>query len=133
MNQKVVALIKYSVAILFGTGIFFLVVGLRDIYSQTSTAEIMRFLSDGFIIPGILLLCFGALVSVANLGSFNGIGYALKHAVLMLIPFSKKKHQTYAQYLETKKPIHGYYFLYIVGAIFAISGIVFVIIWSTYQ
>ncbi len=133
MNKKVVTLIKYSLASAFAIGIFFLVVGLRNIYAETSIVEIMRFLSDGFVIPGVLLLCFGVIVAVANMGSFNGIGYALKHAVQMLIPFTKKKHQTYAQYVESKKPIHGYAFLFIVGAIFAAIGIVFLIIWCCYQ
>ena len=133
MNKKVVALIKYSAASAFGIGVFFLVVGLRNIYSQTSIKEIMRFLSDGFIIPGVLLLCFGVLVAVANMGSFNGIGYALKHAVLMLIPFSKKKHQTYAEYVESKKQTHGYAFLFIVGGVFMVAGIVFLILWCCQQ
>ncbi len=128
-NKLVINLIKYGATFLFGVALFFLVVSLRDIYSQTSTKEIIRFISDGFIVPGVILICFGALVGVANLGSFYGIGYALKHAVEMLIPFSKKKHQTYKDYVESKKPIVGYYFLYVVGTIFTLAGVIFVIIW----
>ncbi len=132
-NKTIIKLIQYGAAFLFATALFFIVVSLRNIYTQTSVVEIMRFLSDGFIVPGVLLICFGAIVAVANMGSFYGIGYAMKHCIEMLIPFTKKKHQTYKEYIENKKPISNYYFLYVVGAVFTIIGIIFMIIWFTYQ
>lgn len=129
MNKYVVALIKYGSAFLVCVGIFFGVISIRNIYAETELINIIRDLCDGFIIPGVVLIGAGALVFVANLGSFNGIGYAVKHAVLMLIPFSKKKHETYAEYVSKHKEVKGYYFLFIVGGVFLTAGIVFLCIW----
>lgn len=127
MNSKVVTVIKYLVGFGLAIGIFFLTISLRDIYSQTDTNQIYRFLSDGFIVPGVMFLCIGGLVWLSNAGSLSGIGYALKHLFQMLIPVGKKKHETYADYLETRKQVSGYAFLFIIGGLFFLLGIVFVI------
>lgn len=130
MNKYLKTIIKYSITFAAGVGLFFLVVGLRNIYNQTDIKQIYRFLADGFTIPGVLMLCFGCLLLLSNWGALTGIGYALKHAITMLIPIIPKKHETYAEYCERRKPLKGFGFLFIVGFIFLATGIVFTILFS---
>lgn len=128
MNKKIITLLKYLIGSVVAFSIFFLTIGLRNIYTTTDTKQVFRFLSDGFFIPGILLIGLYLLIWFANLGSFDGIGYAMKHLVSMLIPFGQKKHETYSQYLESKKKVNGFGFLFIIGASFLLIGIVFMIL-----
>lgn len=128
INKKKTILLKYLIGFFVASAIFFLTISLRNIYIATDQQQIYRFLSDGFSIPGVLFLCFGILLWLANLGSFNGIGYAMKHLVLMLIPLSRKKHETYAQYLETRKTVSGFGFLFVIGGLFLLLGIVFLML-----
>lgn len=127
-NNTRAIILKYLIAFLAATGIFFLTISLRSIYTETDLKQIYRFLSDGFTVPGLVFLMLGLLVWLANLGSFNGIGYVIKHLFSMLIPLSPKKHQTYAQYLETRKKTGGYGFLFVIGGIFLLVGIIFLIL-----
>ena len=121
-------ILKYAIAFLVASGIFFLTISVCDIFNTTDKQQIYRFLSDGFAIPGVLYLCFGGLLWLSNLGTFHGIGYALKHLVSMLIPLTKKKHETYAEYRETRKTVSGFAFIFIIGGIFLTLGIVFAIL-----
>ena len=131
MKKYLPTILKYSISSLVAIGIFFIVVSIHNIYSETSAKNIMHYLSDGFVVPGILFLGAGFIVMVANMGAFHGIGYALKHLFVMLLPFLTKKEETYSQYLEKRKQIHGYLFLFVVGSIFLLAGIIFLIIYST--
>lgn len=129
MNKNLVALIKYGSAVIFGAIIFFITISVRNIYTQTSIKEIYRYISDGFTIPGVIILCAGVLVFLSNQGAFMGVGYVVKHAVVMLIPFIKKKNESYQEYCEKKKAVKGYLFLFIVGGIYLILGIIFIILY----
>lgn len=131
MKKYLPTILKYSISSLVAIGIFFIVISIHNIYSETEFKNIMHYLSDGFVVPGILFIGAGFIVMLSNMGAFYGIGYALKHLFVMLLPFLTKKEETYAQYLEKRKQIHGYLFLFIVGGIFFITGIVFLIIYAT--
>ncbi|MFA5485501.1 MAG: DUF3899 domain-containing protein [Bacilli bacterium] len=128
MNKTVAAILKYVVGFLIAAGIFFLAIGMRNIYTETDIRQIYRFLADGFSIPGMLYLGLGFLIWFANLGTFHGIGYSLRHLFMMLLPFVRKKHQTYADYVEAQKTVSGYAFLFIIGGVFFATGIVFTIL-----
>ena len=131
MKKYLPTILKYSISSLVAIGIFFIVVSIHNIYSETSAKNIMHYLSDGFVVPGILFLGAGFIVMVANMGAFYGVGYALKHLFVMLLPFITKKEETYSQYLKKRKQIHGYLFLFVVGSIFLLAGIIFLIVYST--
>ena len=90
MNKTVAAILKYVVGFLIAAGIFFLAIGMRNIYTETDIRQIYRFLADGFSIPGMLYLGLGFLIWFANLGTFHGIGYSLRHLFTMLLPLCGK-------------------------------------------
>lgn len=127
MSKKAIIL-RYVIGTLVAIVMFFIAISIRNIYGQTELLEIYRALSDGFTVPGIIFIGFGLLFWFANLGSFDGIGYALKHLFTMLIPFNRKKQGTYAEHLENKKPIHGFGFMFIIGGVFLLTGIIFMIL-----
>lgn len=129
-SNKVIIL-KYAIATVVAFAFFFLIVGLRDVFKQTELKEVYRILADGFTYPGIIYICSGFLLFAANQGSFRGIGYALKRFGLMLIPFSKKKHETYADYIAKERNIKGYLFLFILGGVFLLEAFIFIILFYT--
>ncbi len=131
MNKYLKGLIKYSASFSVAIGMFFLAVCLRNLFSQTEIKQIYRILADGFTIPCVVFLGVGILLLFANWGAFKGIGYALKHLVTMLIPFLPKKHETYAEYCERQKPLHGFGFIFITSFVLAIPTIVFTILYYT--
>ncbi|MCQ2793636.1 MAG: DUF3899 domain-containing protein [Bacilli bacterium] len=131
MNKYLVGLIKYSCSFIVATGIFFLCVCLRNLFSQNNLKEIYRILADGFTIPCIVFLGVGLLLILSNFGALRGIGYAMKHLAVMLIPFMKKKHETYADYCERKKPLKGFGFIFVTSGVLAIPTIIFTILFYT--
>ncbi len=133
MNKKISLLIKYLISFCVASAIFFLAIDLRDIYIETDLKQIYRFLADGFTIPGVVFICFYLILWFSNLGSFRGIGYAMKHAISMLIPMNKKKHETYSQYIENEKKVNGFGFLFIIGVLFLLPGIIFTILYVLYN
>ena len=114
MNKIVKNILKYSISFLIATGIFFLVISIRNIYSTTDLQQIYRYLSDGFIIPGVLFIAVGLLIFLSNEGALRGVGYVVKRAVLMLLPFLGAKHETYAEYCANYKKANGFSFFFII-------------------
>lgn len=128
MTETKKYIIKYSIGTLVALGIFFLAISLKGIWMTENKQEIYRALADGFTLPAVIFLGGGLIVFVANRGAFYGIGYAIKWFFVKLIPFTNKKHETYGDYLENRKPMKGYYFLYIIGGVFSILAIIFTIL-----
>ncbi|MCI6329263.1 MAG: DUF3899 domain-containing protein [Bacilli bacterium] len=131
MNKIVKNILKYSISFLIATGIFFLVISIRNIYSITDLQQIYRYLSDGFIIPGVLFIAVGLLIFLSNEGALRGVGYVVKRAVLMLLPFLGAKHETYAEYCANYKKANGFSFFFIIGGLFTLAGIIFTILFYT--
>ncbi len=129
MKKYLPSILKYSISSLLGVGLFFIVISIQNIYSLTDRKEIMHFLCDGFIVPGILFVGVGFIIMFANMGAFFGVGYTLKHLFRMLLPLNKNREESYAEYLEKRKKIHGYLFLFIVGGVFLLVGLIFLSIY----
>ena len=93
--------------------------------------QIYRYLSDGFIIPGVIFIAVGLLIFLSNEGALRGVGYVVKRAVLMLLPFLGAKHETYAEYCANYKKANGFSFFFIIGGLFTLAGIIFTILFYT--
>lgn len=126
-----VEIIKY--AITNGIALLFVLVLLllRDAFNETDKQQLYNSIADSFTIPGVLLLCLAALIGLTNQGSLDAIGYMLKRFFQMLIPFSKKEHQKYADYVASKNKVHGYSFLAWSGLVYLIIAIIFIILFYT--
>ena len=116
-KETVKIIIKYAIASIIAVCFVLLNLSLRDFFKETELKEKYRMLADSFTIPGLIYVLLGLLIMLTNKGSLDALGYMVKRAVKMLVPMSKKDNMTYAEYKETKKGIHGYGFLFYIGAV----------------
>lgn len=138
MNQRTrTQLIKYSCTVVISLLLSWASVYLYgyDTFQAEALVVKYRILCDAFTIPGLLLVMAGLLMVVSNKGAFEGIGYAVKHAIKMLIP-GVHATERYYDYLQRKRAnkIHGFGFLFVVGVIdLVIAGVFMVLFYSLYS
>lgn len=87
----------------------------------------MHALSDGFFIPGILLVCFWGLLMVSQEGSFDILAYSIKKVIQVTFKGYSDLPRSYTDYKAMKhdKENHLFINLLVVGAVFVIvSGII---------
>lgn len=108
---------KYGGSFLFVAAMAYLYLLPRDL-TGTGGKEIYRLLCDALTVPGVLLLCAGALVWVSNLGALDGLRYGLRLAYRALIPGKRlQKEESYHDFVVSRreKQVKGYGFLLISG------------------
>ncbi len=110
---------RYVISVGVGLALAFVVMLLRDIFSQTDSREILVILNDAFFISGMCLVCVGGLVFVSN----NGMFYMLSYGVSLIFSVRKwskgKKYKDYYEYKTAKeKKQHGFAYLLVVGLAF---------------
>lgn len=127
MKRWTAFLLKYGITTLVGGLLTWLTLDLHGFSSTMPKLQQYRLLCDAFTIPGVILVMVGFLVMIANAGNFLGLGYAVKHAVKMLIPFGNKKDERYYDYYQRKQQgkITGYGFIFITGLVFMAVAMVF--------
>lgn len=129
-------LLKYGIAALVGAGMVWAVLHFHGYAGAANAAERYKILCDAFTIPGIVLMLSAVLVWLSNAGSFSGISYAVRYAIRMLIPGmgAGAGRETYAEFVarrEEEGGVKGYGFLFITGAAFFLTAIVFLILFYT--
>ncbi len=133
MDNKIkTRLLKYGITVAVAAGIAALIMYSNGLFEASDTLTRYKLLADAFTIPGVILLCIGALVWVSTDGMFDGFTYAAKR-LSSLIPFYGKnyKHERYYDYVMRKrgKRISGYGFIPIVGAVFVAIAVVFIVLY----
>ncbi len=135
MSQRAKSLlVRYGVTIavgaLIGLGIF----SLRGGFETTVPLKRFMALCDAFSVPGVLLIMFSGLVFVSGEGIFDGISYAVRHALKSLIPgaLARGEQEKYGDYVERRrakgKP-KGYACLFFVGLAYLLVSIVLIAIY----
>ncbi len=92
----------------------------------------MQVLADAFFATGALFMLFYGLIFVSGEGALLGIGYALRVAFRALIPFARKRHETYAQYRERKtgdRKGNRDGCIFFTGLFFFLISFIFLFIW----
>lgn len=96
--------------------------------ADTLLIDRIRFFSDAFFIPGVLIFCVGMMIFVAGKGSLDGLTYSLQFLKREI--FLRQKVETFADYkarkAEKKTP---YGFLLLVGAAYLLLGLLFAVIY----
>ena len=126
-KQARIRLIKYGAAAVFVGIMAYIYIAARD-FASAALVEKYWILCDAFTIPGILLIMFGSLVWVSNMGALDGISYALAYLGRSLVPgMGGRSDEKYADYVARKRenPIRGYGFLFISGCITMAVALVF--------
>ena len=67
--------LRYVLAAVAGLLIAFSVCILKGAFRENDTALIVRYLSDAFLIPGVLLTGIGLLSFLKKEGTYDGLGY----------------------------------------------------------
>lgn len=95
--------------------------------SDLALVDEYRVLCDGFSIPGIMMVLFGMLFSLNNLGALDTIAYLMSFLPRMIAPGAFGEPEEFYDYVESRraKRTKGYGFLYIVGFIFLAIALVF--------
>ena len=127
MKRWTAFLLRYGITTLVGGLLTWLTLDLHGFSSTMAKLQQYRLLCDAFTIPGVILVMVGFLVMIANAGNFLGLGYAVKHAVKMLIPFGNKKDERYYDYYQRKQQgkVTGYGFIFVTGVLFMAVAMVF--------
>lgn len=121
-KKKIFSLgIQTLISLLFVIGILF----INDYYALKETIDKYKMLADAFTVVGVLYLCFGILILVSTKGAFDGVTYGMKCAVKSLLPFGKKEHIRYSDFIATRKRSKVNYFTFIIGIILFIVALIF--------
>ena len=128
-------LLRYGITSGIGGLVAVFILWLLNVGGAETAADTFGILADAFVVPGVLMLGLASLLWVSADGFFDTLGYAASRVGGMLIPFfgGTAKHQTYYEYVQSKKGkrAKGYGFLFWVGLAFFAIGMIFMILyWS---
>jgi hypothetical protein len=120
-------LAKYGLCALFVAVMAFAYLQPRGFFGADVKEKYML-LCDALTVPGVLLICAGALVWVSSLGALDGLSYGLRLAFRALIPGKRlQKEESYHDYVRQRqaKQVKGYGFLLISGTVAVILSLLF--------
>lgn len=123
---------KYLIASAVGLAIAAGVFAVRGGFTAGDTAVVLAAFCDAFFVPGVLLLCFGALMFVANDGVFDMLNYGVMK-VVKLVQSEKKRSafpKTFYDYRKMKSESRkgGFGYLFIVGGAYMALAVLFLIL-----
>ena len=89
-----------------------------------------RVLCDAFTIPGAMMVLFGMLMSLNNLGALDTIAYLMSFLPRIIAPGAFGEPEKLIDYVERRreKRTKGYAFLYIVGFLYLGIAIIFLVL-----
>ena len=119
-------LLKYGLSLLFVAVMAYLYLAPRDLAGAGEKGQ-YQLLCDALTVPGVLLICAGALVWVSNLGALDGLSYGLRLCFRALIPGKRlRQEESYHDYVAARqeKRIKGYGFLLISGGITVAASVI---------
>ena len=129
--EKKAVLKKYITCFCVAAVITVLVFWIKGFFTDNAAANI-QLLSDGFVVSGLLLTMFSAMIFISDEGGFLGLTFVARGLVQMFIPTGRRTHESYKEYRErklgkTREPGNGS--ILITGLLFLLIGVVFTIIW----
>ena len=131
-REFTIKLICYLAATIIAAAVAILYMVSNDVTSL-SGSELYRVLCDAFTIPGLLYLLLWGLIWASHKGALDGLGFVFSNMFAALIPGMRAKRTTkYYDYVqlrrENRKPFSYVRFLGVVGGVFLLVAIVFLIL-----
>ena len=119
--------VKYLSAVLAAGAMTTIVLWANDFGKTEETWMRLKLLADAFTVPGVLLMMVAALIWVSSDGFFDGIGYAGRTAIRMVLPFFSMEEERFYDYKRRRanNRIRGYSFLFYIGATFFVISLGF--------
>ena len=131
-GQKRAILLHYLIHFALAIGVTMGILLIKGVQEKTSK-ELLQTLHDAFFATGAFCLLYAGLRFAGGAGAFLGVGYAVRWAVQALMPFLKKRKQTYGQYCEEKsagKPNAHSKITARIGIVFILTSLVFLYLWG---
>lgn len=126
--DKKIKIIQYSVASFIGLVMFFIYALLHEMFVQDSFKGVIGLMSNGFLIPGLILILSGLLTLVAKTGFFDIMGYGFRSLWILCTPSKRalQERKTFYEYKEEKNAgtRHWYPFLCFTGLGFVLLAII---------
>ncbi len=126
-DRSKIRAISYGTAVSLGLVMVVSFLSGQDLLNQ-AVKDVLRLLSDAFMLPGFLMVAAGLMVWIANEGTLDGVSFVLIRAVKFLLPFGRgEKDESYGEYVarQAEKRVKGYGFLFVTGGIFMGLSLVF--------
>ena len=127
MNFKKI-IISAIILIACSFGVLF----LKNTWALTNAKDVIGDISDCFMAPGIIYVCFGIIVICSNKGAFDMLSYGIQTAfsVFKKDP-TERKYQNFGDYRlakqDKKSPVAHFM---LCGGIYMALGLVFYIIYA---
>ena len=80
-------LLTYGITFISSLVAVFIVMIILGVFATKDRLEIYNDISDSFMVVGVMLSGYGALVLVSNGGAFDMLAYGFKSAIIILFPF----------------------------------------------
>ena len=75
----------------------------EGLFRAGTAQDVLRILSDGFFVAGLLFLGMAGLTWAKNGGAMDGLGYTIKIAIARIRPDYDDARMTFAQYREERE------------------------------
>ena len=102
---------KYLITIGAALTAVLVIICVKDVFNQTSPAQVLQILCDAFFAIGIIVTGFGLLVFSSNEGVFDGLLYGVGSFIDFFRTTGKRKYPTLYDYKQSrgeKKLSFGY-------------------------
>ena len=131
MKEFLKRALPYIITSIVGIIIFIIIICSKKIWNEDETYAVMHILSDACFVPGVLLAGVGLIIFASNGGVFDMLGYAVIRIFDMLKRDPRnKKYKDFYEYREAKKDRkRGMAFMLIVGAVFILLAVIFLIVY----
>lgn len=125
--------LKYLIPFLMCAIVVILILVSRDAFAKSGRLLMMD-LCDAFFVPGVIMTCFGLLVFATNGGTFDMLAFGVRKLFdLFKRDLTKVKYRTFYDYREAQKEKKRSFLNFlIVGLLFVIISVVFLIVYSRY-
>lgn len=139
MSKKTInLLVSYAVALILGGAMAYFVASNYGFAEAETNVARYRILCDACTIPGVTLVCLGALSWIARQGTFDGLTYAVRFLFHWI--HRETRHLRFYDYVEERrekraeKEKNSFLFLIISGAVFLLAaGVFMALFYSVYQ
>lgn len=125
---------KYIISSIIGLLLVFVVCYLKDFSFEMEGNKIVRILCDGTFFASVILIGFGLMLSISNLGLFTAVSYSFKRFFAVFsrdYKSHKKDMPDYYQYRTAKleNQVSGA-FMYIPGVVYFVISVIFLMLYN---
>ena len=125
---------KYLITIGASLMAVLVIICMKDVFGQTSAAQVLQILCDAFFAVGVVVAGLGLLVFSSNEGVFDGLVYGVGCFIDMFRKSAKRKYATLYDYKQSREGTKfGFGFLAISGVGLIVVSFIILIFYHQYK